>query len=140
MPASTPIQEALALLRGKDAEYVIVSHGRRIAGTVPVAGMIVALDNALMPGVLGDIIDPRFILARPTDSMFHLFNRFSRGFAKRALVVDVVGVPHVENVVGVISRHHIADAVLENFSAYLSESRAGGRALSMLRRVGRRRP
>ena len=93
MPASTPIQEALALLRGKDAEYVIVSHGRRIAGTVPVAGMIVALDNALMPGVLGDIIDPRFILARPTDSMFHLFNRFSRGFAKRALVVDVVGVP-----------------------------------------------
>ena len=111
----------------------------RVAGTVPVSEMLVALDGVRMIGTLKDIVDTRFILARPKDSMFHLFGRFSRGYAKRALVVEGTGVPHIENVIGIISRHHIADAVLENFSAYLSESHARRRVFGVLRRFFGRR-
>jgi len=137
IPATTSIQEAVEQLRGGDAEYVIVADGRKVAGILPVTKMVVALDNVRMTGVLGDVVDRRFILARPGDSMFQLFSRFSRGFAHRALVVEGKGVPHVENVVGVISRHQIADAVLENFNAYLSEPKRM-RPPALFRKFGRR--
>ncbi|MCA8933162.1 MAG: chloride channel protein [Rhodospirillaceae bacterium] len=122
MPADKLLREAVEELHDlppdKRITHIIVDRDGHVAGVVALRQPMGDLQWAVGDTTLGEIGDDRYVLTRPDESMFVLFQRFSRGRAERALVVRGEGVPRIDDVVGVISKRLIADAVLKNFTAY----------------------
>jgi CIC family chloride channel protein len=120
-PAEMPLHEAVRELcrdEARKVSFLAVTRGERIFGVVPISRQLLALEAAQGTTTLEEIADRRFVLSRPDESMFDLFRRLSRGRAERALVVRGGGVPRPDDLVGIVSKDHIADAVLSNFRSY----------------------
>lgn len=125
LPAALSVHEALARVResgrapGETAvrSHIIVEERGRVRGVVAVTEPLLALEEVRGTGTLGELADRSFVLTRPEESMFDLFKRMNRRKAERALVTTATGVPRPEDIVGVISKRLIADAVLANFKA-----------------------
>ena len=121
MAAERPLRDALDELYRQpnpDLTHVIVDHEGSVRGVVPLRQPMEVLHQAAEGTTLGSIADANYVLVRPDESMFVLFRRLSRSNTERALVVKGEGVPQTADVVGVIPKRLIADAVLTNFSAY----------------------
>ncbi|MCB9947229.1 MAG: chloride channel protein [Rhodospirillaceae bacterium] len=121
MPADRDLGDALEALGGRsppELTHIIVDHDGRVGGVVPLRQPMGLLGQAAGRTTLGDIADSLYVLTRPDESMFVLFQRLSRGHAERALVVRGEGVPRPDDVVGVISKRLIADAVLRSFRTF----------------------
>lgn len=67
---------------------------------------------------LGDISRPNFTIAREEDVVFDVIQRMWRHGAAMAVVVRGAGVPRAEDVVGVISKEHVADSVAASIAPY----------------------
>jgi CIC family chloride channel protein len=112
-----------AFLRNPDHEiglkHVVVTRNDRISGYVRVnTALRRGLEAAYTGVTLGDVAQRNFIIARETDIVFDVVMRMSRRNAAMAVVTRDVRRPHAADVIGVISKEHIADSVAESIRPY----------------------
>jgi chloride channel protein, CIC family len=109
---------------GAGMQHIVVARGERIAG-------VVRINTALRHGIaesgadiaFGDVASRDFTLAREDDAAFDVIKRMWRRHAMMAVVVRSAGgghyhLPHPSDVVGVISKEHVADAVAGSIQVY----------------------
>ena len=99
--------------------HILTTRGNRIVGAVRINVALRGGVEQLHSGVtLGDIARWRFNLAREDDIMFDVIDRLRRKRASMAIVVRGRGKPRPDNIVGVITKEHVADAVFDTVKDY----------------------
>ena len=99
--------------------HILTTHGDRIVGAVRVNVAMRSGVADLHSGVtLGDIAQWRFTIAREDDIMFDVIDRLRRRRALVAIVVQGRGRPRPHNIVGVITKEHVANAVFDTVKDY----------------------
>ncbi len=97
-----------------ETNRVIVTDGQRIVGYVRFAAIPYQADR-FSGQTLGEIMKTDFVIATPSSNLNSVVTRMSRRERSFAIVVDTpVGVPRAEDVVGVIDREELAQAVVRN--------------------------
>jgi CIC family chloride channel protein len=104
---------------GGQMKHIIVTRGDIIRGVVRVnTGLRRRLEEAYAGTKLGDIVQPNFTVAREEDIVFDVIDRMWRRRAAMAIVTKAKGRPRVRDIIGVISKEHIADSVAESVKPY----------------------
>jgi chloride channel protein, CIC family len=99
--------------------HVVVTRGNRIAGVVRVNTSLRRGIEAAYSGVhMGDIVQRNFTLAREGDIMFDVVQRMARRNAAMAVVTAADGRWHPGQIVGIISKEHVADSVAESIKPF----------------------
>jgi CIC family chloride channel protein len=99
--------------------HVVATQKGRIYGVIRVnTGLRRGLGAAKTGLTLGDVANRNFATVREDDVVFDVIRRIDRKDAIMAVVVRGPGIPHAEDVVGVISKEHVADAVAETLQTY----------------------
>ena len=101
--------------------HVAVTEGIRIFGVLRVNTALrhMSPKESQQSGVtLGDIASRNFTVVREEDIVFDVIDRVWRRHAAMALVVRGSGIPRPENVVGVITKEHVADSVANSVKVY----------------------
>ena len=120
VPAETDFGDFLRV--GEHAgkmKHVVVKKDGRIVGCLRV-------NMALRPGVegaytgvkLGDVAHRNFVLAGEEDIVFDIVTRMARRRAVMAIVASGARRPRAEHVVGVLSREHLGDSVIESIRPF----------------------
>jgi CIC family chloride channel protein len=99
--------------------HVVVTEGNRLLGVLRVnTALRHATEGGQSQVTLRDIAYRNFTIAREDDIVFDVIQRIWRRSAVMALVVRGRGVPRPADVVGVITKEHIADSVAESVKVY----------------------
>jgi CIC family chloride channel protein len=99
--------------------HVVVTDKGRIFGVIRVnTGLRRGLASAHTGIALGDVASRNFTVVGEEAVAFDVINRMWRKRAIMAVVVRGRGVPRGEDVVGVVSKEHVADSVAESVSLY----------------------
>ncbi len=101
--------------------HLAVIEGNRIVGVLRVNTALrrSSPKEARDSGVkLRDIASRNFTIVREDDIVFDVIQRIWRKHAAMALVVRGSGIPRPENVVGVITKEHVADSVANSVKVY----------------------
>lgn len=99
--------------------HIVVTHNDEIAGVLRVnMALRRGLEEAYTGVTLGDIAQKVFTIAREDDVAFDVIERMWRRGATMAVVVRGKGVPHAHDVLGIISKEHIADSVADSIKPY----------------------
>jgi chloride channel protein, CIC family len=108
---------------GGRMRHVVVTHGESIAGVLRVnTALRRGLEGAFTGLTLGEVASPDFTIAREDDIMFNAIGRMWRRKATMAVVVAGGGrVPRRGNVVGLITKEHVADSVAESIKPYAAD-------------------
>jgi len=112
-----------AFLRQHDTaggmKHVVVTRGNRIAGVVRVNTSLRRGIEAAYSGIsLGAVAQRNFTLARENDIVFDIVQRMARHNASMAVVTKTGGRWRPSEIVGVISKEHIADSVAESIRPF----------------------
>jgi chloride channel protein, CIC family len=100
-------------------KHVVVARNNHIAGVIRVnTGLRRGLEAAHSGVRLGDIAQRNFTLAREEDVVFDVVHRMARHDATMAVVSRTAGNWRPAQVVGVISKEHIADSVSESIRPF----------------------
>jgi chloride channel protein, CIC family len=115
-----------AFLRQHEAEgrlrHVVVTDRNRIYGVIRVnTGLRRGLEAAHTGVTLGDVASRNFTVVGEDAIAFDVINRIWRKGAIMAVVVRGRGVPHADDVVGVITKEHVADSVASSIKIYPSD-------------------
>ena len=103
---------------GRMRHVVVERHGR-IYGVLRVNTGIRRGLEATQTGVtLGDVASLNFTVVGEDDVAFDVIRRMWRKGAMMAVVVRGRGVPRGRDVVGVITKEHVADAVADSVKIY----------------------
>ena len=99
--------------------HVVVTKENRILGVFRV-NTALRRASAAAPGqvTLSDLASRQFTIARENDIVFDLIPQLWRRHGIMTLVVRCRGVPHAADVVGVITKEHVADSVAESIQIY----------------------
>ncbi len=124
MPADT---DFAAFLRGTEAggfKHIVVTREDRIVGVLRVnTELRLGLEGAYSGVPLGDIAQKNFTVARAEDVVFDVVERMWRRGASMAIVTKGGGrLPRAADVVGMISKEHIADLVADSIRPYADEA------------------
>jgi CIC family chloride channel protein len=104
---------------GATLKYVVVRQEDRIVGVLRVNTSLRRDHEAAFSGVtLGDIAELNYTVAREEDIVFDVIARMWRKKAGMAIVTGVAGRPRADDVLGIISKEHIADSVAESVKPY----------------------
>jgi len=99
--------------------HVVVTKQGRLFGVIRVnADMWRGLEGARNSVTLGDVADHDFTIARQDAIAFDVIDRMWRKRAFMAVVVKGNGIPHGGDVVGVITKEHVADSVASSMKIY----------------------
>jgi CIC family chloride channel protein len=100
--------------------HVAVTEGNRIYGVLRVnTALRRTSPHEAQSGVtLRDIANRNFTIVREDDIVFDVIQRIWRKHASMALVVRGSGIPRPENVVGAITKEHVADSVANSVKVY----------------------
>jgi chloride channel protein, CIC family len=126
LPAQMGFDEFLRLpdLDGT-LRHIVVTDSDRIVGTLRVnTALRHGLEGAYTGVTLGSVASAQLTLAHEDDVMFDVIHRFWRDRASMIVVVRGEGAPRASQVVGVISKEHIADAVAESVRPYADSTAA----------------
>jgi CIC family chloride channel protein len=119
VPAHMPFAEFLRSQEGSDGlRHLLVISGDRIVG---VQRVNISLRRGLerSTGVtIGEVVNERFVLAREDEIVFDVIRRMWRRNAFMAVVVRNGGIPRAADVLGVISKEHVADSVAASIQIY----------------------
>jgi CIC family chloride channel protein len=100
-------------------KHIVVTRGQRIAGVVRInAGFRRGLEGAYKGVTMGDIAQRNFTLARENDVAFDIVQRMGRHDAMMAIVTKTGGKWRPSEIIGVISREHVADSVVESIRPF----------------------
>jgi CIC family chloride channel protein len=101
--------------------HVVVTHEDKIVGVLRVnTGIRQGLESAYTGVTLGDVASRDFIIAHEKDIMFGVIGRMWQRGAMMAVVSRGDGVPSASNVLGVITKEHVADSVALSVRPYTS--------------------
>ncbi len=121
LPKDTGFDEFLRLPEQNGRlRHIVVTDGERIVGTLRVnTALRQGLEGAYTGVTLGSLANERYTVAQENDIMFDVITRFWRRKALMAVVVrGGHRVPRASDVVGVITKEHIADSVAESVKPY----------------------
>jgi CIC family chloride channel protein len=120
LPTSTGFDEFLRMPQhGGTLRHIVVTDGDRIAGTLRVnTSLRHGLEGAYTGVSLGSVASETFTIAHENDIMFDVIQRFWRKNASMIVVVRGTGVPRASDVVGVVTKEHIADSVADSVRPY----------------------
>jgi chloride channel protein, CIC family len=120
LPTSTGFDEFLRMPEhGGTLRHIVVTDGDRIAGTLRVnTSLRHGLEGAYTSVSLGSVASETFTIAHENDIMFDVIQRFWRKNASMIVVVRGTGLPRASDVVGVITKEHIADSVADSVRPY----------------------
>jgi len=124
VPAETRLDVFLQRAENRmGMRHVIVTNGNRIAGAVRINTGLRSAAAELGTGVtFADVANQRFTIVRESDVAFDVINRLWRKNAVMALVVrgdnPRFRVPRAADIIGVITKEHVADAVAAGIQAY----------------------
>jgi chloride channel protein, CIC family len=123
LPKDMPFDDFLKLDHGGRLRHVVVTQGDRIVGVLRVnTALRRGLEGASTGVRLGDAASPQFAVARAEDIMFNVIGRMWRKNAVMTVVVRGDGVPRASNVIGLITKEHVADSVAESIKPYSAGS------------------
>ena len=127
LPDTTRFDEVLR--RAGEAgklRHIVVTHDDRIAGVLRVNTSFRQGQESAYAGIsLGDVALREFTVARAQDVMFNVIGRMWRRNSTMAVVVNGEGrIPRLGDVVGVVSKEHIADSVAEGIRHYAPSGQA----------------
>jgi CIC family chloride channel protein len=123
IPAETTLDEFFRQ-SGNDGRvrHVVLTRDNRLFGVLRInTGLRRGLETAHTTVTLGDVASRRFIVVGEDTIVFDLINRMSRKDATMAVVVSGHGVPRGDDVVGIITKEHIADSVASSVRIYPHE-------------------
>jgi len=101
--------------------HIVVADGDKIVGTLRVnTSLRRGLQGGYTGATLGEVAAPLFTIAHEDDIMFGVISRFWRRGASMIVVVRGSGVPRAADVVGVITKEHVADSVADSVRPYAS--------------------
>jgi chloride channel protein, CIC family len=99
--------------------YLVVTRGNHIAGVVRVnTSLRRGVEQAYSGVRLGDVAQRNFTIARGGDIMFDVVQRMTRHDAVMAVVVKDGSRGRPSDVIGIISKEHIADSVGESIRPF----------------------
>ena len=99
--------------------HVVVCDGNRIVGVLRVnTALRTASESSGSGATLGDLAGRDFTIVREEDIVFDVIQRIWRRQSGMALVVRGRGVPRPADVVGVITKEHVADSVAASIKVY----------------------
>jgi CIC family chloride channel protein len=99
--------------------HVVVTDKGHIYGVIRVnTGLRRGLESAHTGVSLGDVASRNFTVVRKEESAFEVIRRMWRKNAIMAVVVLGRGIPRGSDVVGVITKEHVADSVADSVKAY----------------------
>ena len=100
-------------------KHVLVTRDNHIVGVVRVnTGLRRGVEEAYKGVSFGDIAQRNFTIARESDIVFDVVQRMARHDATMAVVVKGRGRGRPSEVVGIISKEHIADSVAESIKPF----------------------
>jgi CIC family chloride channel protein len=125
LPAETDFAAFLRETASGGFKHIVVTREDRIVGVLRVnTELRLGLENAYSDVRLGDIAQSRFTVARTEDVVFDVVDRMWRRGASMAVVIKGKNrVPRARDVVGMISKEHIADSVADSVRPYSNEAR-----------------
>ncbi len=98
--------------RERGVKHVVVTHANHVAGVIRVnTGLRRGIEQAYSGVRVGDIAQRNFTIAREGDIMFDVVQRMVRHDAIMAVVVKSQGRGRPSEIVGLVSKEHIADSV-----------------------------
>jgi chloride channel protein, CIC family len=104
---------------GGRTRHVVVTKGDKIVGVLRVnTNLRHGLEGGFASATLGEVASPQFTIARSEDIMFSVIGRMWRRNAMMTVVVRSEGVPRADDVLGVVTKEHIADSVAESIKPY----------------------
>jgi len=121
LPAETELETFLRQPgHGGRMKHIVVTRGNRIIGVLRVnTALRHGLEDVRKGVPLGEIVERRFTVAREEDIMFDVVNRMARHGANMVVVTKAKGrLPRPADVIGVVSKEHIADSVAESIKPY----------------------
>ena len=99
--------------------HVVVTRGNLIVGVLRIN---TALRRTVSAGshnvTLGALAQRNYTIVRAASAMFDVIARLGRRKAVMGVVVEGQGRPRANNVVGVITKEHIADEVVNSVRIY----------------------
>jgi CIC family chloride channel protein len=99
--------------------HVVVTNKGRLFGVIRVnTGLLRGLEAANTGVTLGEVANRNFIVVGENEAVFDVIGRIWRKNAVMALVVSSAGVPRGEDVLGVITKEHVADSVAASVEIY----------------------
>ena len=99
--------------------HVVVTRGNHIAGVVRVnTSLRRGVEQAYSGVRLGDVAQRNFTIAREADIMFDVVQRMTRRDATMAVVVKDRGRGRPSEIIGVVSKEHIANSVAESIKPF----------------------
>ncbi|HTT01796.1 MAG TPA: chloride channel protein [Steroidobacteraceae bacterium] len=121
-PAELPFETFLADPHNSGRmRHVVVTEQDRLLGVVRVnTSLRHASADARSAITMGDIASRDFIVVGEQDIMYEVIERMWREQAVMAVVARGSGVPRSADVVGVISKEHVADSVADSIAIYPS--------------------
>ncbi|HEX4534154.1 MAG TPA: CBS domain-containing protein, partial [Rhizomicrobium sp.] len=122
LPAELSFDEFLRVQgQGKEAalRHVVVTRGDRVLGVLRVnTGLRRGLAGADTGVTLGDVASKNFTIVREGDIAFDVIERMYRRHAIMAVVLKAQGQPKPDNVLGIITKEHVADSVANSVKVY----------------------
>ncbi len=122
LPAETDFAAFLRETSAGGFKHIVVTEGERIVGVLRVnTELRLGLESAYSGVRLGDIAQKNFTVSRAQDVVFDVVERMWRRGAAMSIVTKGRGVPRGGNIVGMISKEHIADSVADSVRPYSTE-------------------
>jgi CIC family chloride channel protein len=117
LPTELPLDAALRRMAEANCRFAVLADGRRIAGFVGPASDVLRdyLTGPQRP--VGAVARRDFLVARADDLVEGVVERLRHRGRSVALVVGGRGIPRAGDVVGVVSKTAIAEAVIRTHSA-----------------------
>lgn len=119
-PAETRFEEFLRRPEHQGRmRHVIVTRGDHLLGVLRVnTGLRHGLESLHGDVTLGDVAYRNFTIVREDDVAFNVIRRLWRKNGIMAVVVRGQGAPRAADVIGVITKEHVADSVAESVEIY----------------------
>jgi CIC family chloride channel protein len=126
LPSAMGFDEFLRMPAGEGTlRHIVVSEGERIVGTLRVnTSLRHGLEGAYTGVSLGSVANETFTVVREDEIMFDVIQQFWHEKASMIVVVHNGGAAGASDVVGILTKEHIADSVAESVRPYVSMSSA----------------
>jgi CIC family chloride channel protein len=100
-------------------KHIVVTDGDRIVGVLRVnTALRRGLEDVEQGFTVGEIAQRNYTVAREEDIVFDVVTRMTRHNAGMAVVTKAKGRPRAADVLGVITKEHIADSVADSIKPY----------------------
>lgn len=104
---------------GGGLRHVVISDGERILGVVRVNTALRHASAAAQAGItMRDIASSNFAVVHADEIMFEVIHEIWNCGAGMAVVIRAHSLPETSNIVGVISKEHVADSVAGSIAVY----------------------